>query len=359
MDNPVADSTLLGVIQSAMDAIITVDETQRIVLFNSAAEGIFLCPAAAALGTHIERFIPERFHAAHTKHIARFGKTGATTRRMGRQSVIFGVRTDGTEFPIEASISQATVQGKQLYTVILRDITERERAASELARSNQRLRELSEAMHEVREAERTRIARELHDELAQWLTALKMDAAWIAARLPPQETELLNKVERMKRVVDTTVASVRRIAADLRPVMLDDLGLAPAIENLLHEFSERTGIKVALRAETGDIELHEPHATAVYRMVQEALTNVARHSRASAVEVTLGTEGQQLRVSVSDNGIGIDANAVARTRSYGLLGIRERAHTLGGAARIFPPPGGGTAVEILLPLDGPAREAQP
>lgn len=359
MDISVADSTLLGVIQSAMDAIITVDETQRIVLFNGAAETIFQCSAAEAMGTHIERFIPERFRVPHAKHIERFGKTGATTRRMGRQSVICGLRADGREFPIEASISQAKVKGNKLYTVILRDITERERAASELARSNQRLRELSEAMHAVREAERTRIARELHDELAQWLTALKMDAAWIAARLDPQEAEVLAKVERMKHIVDTTVASVRRIAADLRPVMLDDLGLAPAIENLLYDFSERTGIKAALHAKTGEIELHEPHATAVYRMVQEALTNVGRHSGASAVQVTLEVEGHRLRVSVSDNGIGINPGAAAGAKSYGLLGIRERAQTLGGAARIFPPPGGGTVVEILLPLDRPARTAPP
>lgn len=359
MDPSVADSTLLGVIQSAMDAIITVDETQRIVLFNAAAESIFRCSAGEAMGARIDLFIPVRFRAEHARHIERFGKTGTTTRRMGRQSVIFGLRADGEEFPIEASISQATVEGKKLYTVILREITERERVASAFEHSNQRLRELHEAMHEVREAERTRIARELHDELAQWLTALKMDAAWIAARLPPREVELLAKVQQMKQVVDTTIASVRRIAADLRPVMLDDLGLAPAIENLLHDFSERTGIKAGLHTETGDIELREPHATAVYRMVQEALTNVARHSGASAVEVALAVEGHRLRVSVSDNGCGIAPNAVAGAKSYGLLGIRERAQTLGGAARIFPPPGGGTVVEILLPLEGPVREAHP
>lgn len=352
------ESTLLGVIQSAMDAIITIDENHRIVLFNGAAETIFRCPAAEALGAHVERFIPARYRGAHEKHIERFGHTGATTRRMGRQSVIYGVRTDGEEFPIEASISQASVAGRKLYTVILRDITDRERAATELARSNQRLRELYESMHAVREAERTRIARELHDELAQWLTALKMDAAWVAARLPDEEADLRAKVERMKHVVDTTVAAVRRIAADLRPVMLDDLGLAPALESLLAGFSERTGIRTRLDARTGESELREPHATAVYRMVQEALTNVARHAQASAASVTLEEDKGKLRVTVTDDGVGISPQASSATKSYGLLGIRERAHTLGGAARIYRAPGKGTVVEISLPLEARGPEPQ-
>lgn len=340
----------MGVIQSAMDAIITVDEAQRIVLFNAAAEGIFRCSAREAMGAPLERFIPERFRARHREHIERFGETGVTMRRMGRQTVISGLRGDGEEFPIEASISQATVDGRKLYTVILRDITERQRAASELAQSNQRLRELYESMHEVREAERTRIARELHDELAQWLTALKMDAAWVATRLPAEETQLLTRMERVKQVINTTVAAVRRIAADLRPVMLDDLGLVAAIENLGSDFAQRTGIAANLKVQTGEIELREPHATAVYRMVQEALTNVARHAAASRVDIEVAVIGGDLRVRVCDDGRGIEPEVLEAKKSYGLLGIRERAHTLGGAARIIPGAARGTVVEIVIPL---------
>lgn len=343
---------LLRVVESAMDAIITVDEQQRVVLFNGAAESIFRCPASDAIGGSLDRFIPARFRAAHRVHIERFGETGVTMRRMGSNVVLSGQRADGEEFPIEASISQAVVDGKKFYTVILRDITERQRAVQELANSHQRLRELYEAMHEVREAERTRIARELHDELAQWLTALKMDAASLAARLPPEQTLLREKAERMKNVVDTTVASVRRIAADLRPVMLDDLGLAPAIEHLVNDFAARTGTAVELRAQTGDADLREPHATAVYRMVQEALTNVARHAGASRVTVELALEDARFKVCVRDNGRGIAPEALEAKKSYGLLGIRERAHTLGGAARIMALPEGGTLIEIVVPLDG-------
>jgi two-component system sensor kinase len=339
-----SNSMLLGILQSAMDAIITIDESQRIVLFNAAAEGIFGCRAAEAIGSSIDRFIPSRFRAAHRKHVERFGSAGMTMRRMGTDLVLAGVRANGEEFPVEASISHALVEGRRLYTVILRDVSERERAA-------QRLRQLSEQMNQVREAERTRIARELHDELAQWLTALKMDAAAMSARLAPGDP-LKERVERMKKVVDTTVASVRRISADLRPVMLDDLGIAAAIENLVHDFGERSGIDVELSVGSGELDLGEPHATALYRMLQEALTNVARHAAASRVEVFLRVEDGRLKARVDDDGRGIAPEALEGKGSFGLLGIRERAHTLGGSARIFARKEGGTTVEIVLPLKG-------
>jgi signal transduction histidine kinase len=203
-------------------------------------------------------------------------------------------------------------------------------------------------MHQVREAERTRIARELHDELAQWLTALKMDAAWIATRLPREQDQLIGKAERMKSVVDGAVAAMRRIAADLRPVMLDDLGLVAAVESLLGDLSERSGIEATLNAASDQLELGEPLATAVYRMVQEALTNVARHANASRVVVDMGVVDESLRVTVRDNGQGLSPDP--NRKSYGLLGIRERARTLGGDARIYSHVDGGATVEISIPL---------
>ncbi len=343
-----SEHRLNSIIGSAMDAIITIDQRHNVRLFNAAAEQIFRCSAKEAMQAPLDRFIPERFQAAHREHVERFGQSGATMRRMGETMVLYGLRSTGEEFPIDASISHVTVSGEKFFTVILRDITERKRAADELDQSHQELRELYEAMHEVREGERTRIARELHDELAQWLTALKMDASWIASRLPREHEQLVTKAERMKGVVDNTVAAMRRIAADLRPVMLDDLGLVPAIENLLYDLSERAGIGVTLTGSMGDAELKEPYATAVYRMVQEALTNVARHSGAGAVEVHVATQSERLLVRIEDDGRGF--NPDPERKSFGVLGIRERARTLGGAARIFSPEEGGTVVEIEIPL---------
>jgi PAS domain S-box-containing protein len=343
-----SEQRLQSIIGSAMDAIITADEDQNIVLFNAAAEKTFGCSAADAVGSPLERFVPARYRAAHREHLKRFGEAGVTMRRMGGDLVLEGVRANGEEFPIDASISHVTVAGRKFYTVILRDITARQQAAEALKRSNQELREIYEQMHQVREAERTRIARELHDELAQWLTALKMDASWIASRLPAEQAPLVAKAQRMKGVVDNTVAAVRRIAADLRPVMLDDLGFIPAIESLLHDLSERTGIEVDLQGDKDEVDLEEPLATAAYRMVQEALTNVARHSGASSVEVIVGAPDGRLHLRVRDNGTGLHPDP--SHKSFGLLGIRERARTLGGNARIYSPPEGGTVVEIDMPL---------
>jgi PAS domain S-box-containing protein len=331
-----------------MDAIITIDREQRIVVFNEAAEKTFRCPREKAIGAPLAQFLPERFRAAHRAHVERFGETRVTTRAMGVRLELFGLRADGEEFPIDASISQVTVDGEKFYTVILRDIGRRKAAEEALQRSYDELREMSRVMNDVREAERTRIARELHDELAQWLTAVKMDVAWLSARLPREEAHLVQRTEKMKNLVDTTVTAVRRIAADLRPVMLDDLGLAPSIEHLLHTFSERSGIPVSLDMPAEGIPFGDPLATGVYRMVQEALTNVARHAGATAVSVTLGLEDDMLLVDVRDNGRGL--GAAAEGKSYGLLGIRERAQTLGGTARVYSPPSGGTIVEISIPV---------
>ena len=342
-----SERRLQSIIGSAMDAIITIDEEQNVVLFNAAAERIFGCRARDAVGSPIERFIPERYRATHREHVRRFGEAGVTMRRMGGNLVLAGLRASGEEFPIDASISHVTVSGRKFYTVILRDVTARQRSAEAIERSHRELRELYESMHQVREAERTRIARELHDELAQWLTALKMDAAWIATRLPPEHEQLVRKAHGMKAVVDSTVAAVRRIAADLRPVMLDDLGFMPALENLVNDLSGRAGIEVGLDAE-GDFDLREPLATALYRMVQEALTNVARHANATAAVVELRRDENRLQVRVRDDGQGF--NPDASRKSYGVLGIRERARTLGGEARIYSLPEGGTIVDIDLPL---------
>jgi PAS domain S-box-containing protein len=350
-----SEARLNAIIRSAMDAIITVDESQHILLFNSAAEKIFRCPVNEAVGGRLDRFIPERYRQVHHEYIERFGETGVTMRRMGENIVLAGLRADGEEFPIDASISQVVVERRKFYTVILRDITERQTAAAELERSHRKLGELYGVMHEVREAERIRIARELHDELAQWLTALKMDVSWMAARLPQDLTRLIDRTKKMKEVVDTTVAAVRRIAADLRPVMIDDLGLLPAIEHLLHEFSHRSGIMVSLDTHVDNTEFRDPLATAVYRMVQEALTNVARHAEATLAEVDLTTRGEDLVVRVRDNGRGVDDAALRKAKSYGVLGIRERAQTLGGVATIFRSAGGGTTVEITIPLGAHQR----
>lgn len=344
------EARVTGVVESAMDAIITVDESQRIVLFNHAAEQVFLCPRDQALGAHLDRFIPPRYRDSHRSHIRQFGHTSASARRMGGQRVVMGLRAGGEEFPVEASISQVTTDSGHLYTVILRDVTNRVRAEEELRRSREEIRELAAVSHEAREQEKQRIARELHDELGQALTALKIDAAWLNERLP-DDAACRRKLESMQQLIDDTVTATRRISADLRPLMLDDLGFVAAAEWMAANFQRRTGIACEYATTVMEAHLPRGHATALYRMLQECLTNVARHAAATQVEVVLEElDGPALLLTVRDNGQGFDASAPRKDGSFGLLGLRERAILLGGTVRIDSRPEGGTTVEIHVPI---------
>ncbi len=341
---------LAAIMDSAMDAIITVDSLQRIVLFNDAAESIFGLSRDQALGAPLERLIPDRFKAAHRKHVQRFGDTGDTTRRMGAKLVLFGLRASGEEFPIDASISQVRVEGHIFLTVILRDVTERVQAEAAIARSHQELRVLSNAANAALEVERRRVARELHDELGQQLTAMKIDISDLERSLASDRPDLQTRCMHLRGLIDQTVASTRRIAADLRPLMLDDLGLGAALEWLAQNTAQRTGISVRVAIDEALTEVPEPHASAIFRIVQESLTNVARHANASRVEVEVRNDNQHALVSVRDNGRGIAAGDEDKRGSFGLLGIKERARLLGGHASIENHPGGGAVVKAHLPL---------
>jgi PAS domain S-box-containing protein len=345
-----------AILESAMDAVIAIDESQRVILFNQAAEKMFGCARGEALGEPLDRFLPARFRHAHHGHVRAFGTAGATNRRMGHNTVLSALRGDGSEFPIEASISKSGPAGGHLYTVILRDITNRKSAEDALRQSQGELRELSAQVLQAREDEKTHIARELHDELGQQLTALKMDLAWARERLPAAQPELADKLARMNATLDSTVAATRRISADLRPLMLDDLGLAEAAEWLVEDFAERSGI--ACEIEMADPEavsgLEPLTATALYRMLQESLTNVARHAQARHVHVELGIADGQVLLRVEDDGRGITEADRGKTRSFGLKGLRERAHYLGGQAEVAPAPAGGTRVSVRVPVQARA-----
>jgi len=345
-----AEARVVGILESAMDAIITVDESQRIVLFNAAAETVFDCPRDQAIGSPLSSFIPERFRAGHADHIRRFGETGISSRRMGTQRIVTGLRRSGEEFPIDASISQHTQEGGKFYTVILRDVTERVRADEALRQSKEELRELAKTASTVREQEKSRIARELHDELAQSLTALKMDTAWLLNLVPPEQTAVLSKLHSMQDMLDSTVSATRRISADLRPLILDDLGLVPAAEWLVQNFEERTGIPCTLSVDH-ELELGDPHATAIFRILQESLTNVAKHAHASLVEVVLKQADEKVILEVRDNGDGFSLRAPRKPNSYGLAGLRERAHLLEGEVCVDSSPGLGTHIRVSIPMD--------
>ena len=333
---------LSGLLESAMDAIITTDEQQSIVLYNRAAEKIFGWTSEQVIGGPLDKLMPERFRGSHGAHVHRFDRTGTTSRRMGDGTVLYGLRASGEEFPMEASISQLDTAEGKLFTVILRDITERVRAQEELST-------FAVEAHNLREGEKSRIARELHDELAQSLTALKMDTIWLRDNAPAEPEKAVAKLDEMVSMLDTTVAATRRIAADLRPLLLDDLGLTPAIEWLAHNFTQRTGVPCEVSVDE-DLELQEPYATAVFRIVQESLANVGKHARASEAGVVIARTGQAVMLEVRDNGQGFSTAAPRKPHSLGLMGLRERAHLLKGTVAIESRAGKGTRVQVRIPV---------
>ena len=475
-----SEERLHAIIQSAMDAIITVDEQQRIVLFNAAAQQIFRCPGTEAIGADIGRFIHGLLLQPQPEHSAGIDGAGAPMHNLGQHLGLTGVRADGAEFPIDASVSQAQLHGAGLYIVILRDVTERKqievalrenerryrtlfsqamdgillldaegnivdvnssfarmhgytidallrmnlreldtpetlalapekirqvlagetlgfevehyhqdghilpldvaasamdiggemyvlafhrditerrRAEQELKRSQQQLRGLSKAANEALEAERRRTARELHDELGQSLTALKMDLESLRHDLPPGQPELGERALAMHALLDGTIAATRRIAADLRPLMLDDLGLAAALDWLTHNYSKHTGIATDLVIDDSVAQVPEPIASALYRITQESLTNVAKYAQATTAEVRLERDGDWVQLAVRDNGRGIEAADQDKRGTFGLLGIRERVSLLGGEVSIAGEPGRGSEVRARIPLAAADAEA--
>jgi PAS domain S-box-containing protein len=344
------ETRLRGVLDSAMDAIITIDEKQHVVMFNAAAEAMFGCPREEAIGAPLGWFIPARMRDAHADHVRRFGEAGTTSRRMAAARVVTGLRRDGQEFPIDASISQVNEGDAKFYTVILRDVTARTQAEAALRRSQEELQEVGAAADAAREQDKNRIARELHDELGQALTMLQMDVAWCKENLPAGEHGFARRLDRMTGLLVGTVAATRRIAADLRPLVLDDLGLLPAVESLAESFRQRTGITCELAVSNPEMPLPGAHSTAVFRVVQEALTNIAKHAGAKHVEVAIEQRPTEVIVNIRDDGRGFAPQKPRKAGSFGLIGVRERAFLIGGDATITSAPGKGTSIELRLPI---------
>jgi PAS domain S-box-containing protein len=345
-----SEARLRGILESAMDAVITVDDRQKIVLFNKAAEAMFECPRAEAIGAPLAWFIPERFRAGHASHMRRFGDAGGESRRMGGQRVVTGLARSGREFPMDASISQLTDDsGERFFTVILRDVTERVKAEEAVRRSRQELQEIAASANHAREQEQSRVARELHDELGQALTALKMMVAAMDRKTKPEDASAQEKLRKMRALIDETLVSTRRIASELRPLMLDDLGIVPAIEGLVEGFADRTGIACHLDIDR-DLALEDAQKTAVFRIVQEALTNISRHAKATVADIGLHQRDAAIELDIRDNGVGFSPEGRHR-QSRGLLGMRERTYLLGGTFSIESAPGRGTRLAIRIPVE--------
>jgi len=471
-----SEARLRGIFDSATDSILTADETQKVVLANPAAAKMFRRPIDQLIGAPLEQLIPERYRAAHRRGLRGFGGLSTGGQHVGSLPDATGLRGDGEEFAVDAAVSRVSSGGQQLYTVILRDITERRRAETALLQSEARLRRLLSllpeavfvysgerisfvnaaaqrlfgageagllgrpwlelvhpdsielvrsriaaleggapiaplteekilradgsarvveatstliddrgevsilsvlrdvtelkqvqaalvrshadlqrlvaAQNSVQEEERKRIARELHDDLQQTLAAIRIDLFAIGQRLTDEPLSVAPLLREVDDLAQAALDSTRRIVNDLRPQMLEELGLVPALEALAAQFSQRTGIACDFEEE-GDADARATYSPAIttclFRVTQESLNNVARHSRAGKVHVRLATEADgQVVLRVHDNGDGMSADDRHKLNSFGLLGMHERVRAVGGALRIDSLPGSGTTVEVVV-----------
>jgi PAS domain S-box-containing protein len=343
-------STLARIIETQMAAIITINRRQEIVLINPAAEEMFGYARNTLISKHISVLIPARFHGNHGGHIEQFGATGQTSRRMSDASNVVAVRADGTEFPIEAFISHVVEQGEHFFTVIMRDITARKLIEAELQKSHDEMRALSKRLVDVRELEGKRIARELHDELGQVLAAIRIDLTLLREELPVESRALQKTAQGIDDLLIDAISSVRRISSELRPRPLDDLGLISALQIYANDFAARYKIRCEVHVPKAEPELAESVAADIFRMIQEALTNVAKHANATEVVIDIFPRDNAMTFCVSDNGQGFAPESLKKYGSFGVIGMRERALAFGGTIKISSERGKGASLEIAVPL---------
>jgi len=349
-----ADKRHTHTVASVMDAIIAIDENQNVILFNPAAARMFGVSEGAVIGRPLITLIPEAKREQHEHFVKGFMDSAVTSRTMAPRREIFGLRSNGEQFPIELTISRMVYNGKVQMTAVLRDITERRQAEASLRLANQQLRTLSTALQAVREEERAFLSRELHDELGQQLTGLKLDLAWLDTRIREGRPVVPERIVEMRQLLDDIIASVRRISSDLRPPVLDDLGFCEAVRWLTRETGKRSGLAIELDLPGGQCVEDSNLATSLYRIVQEALTNIIRHAEARHVLVRLREEGDRLVLVVRDDGKGPDQGC--RTRGIGLVSMRERTTALNGEFSVTGAPGQGLTLEARFPLRQPDRE---
>jgi PAS domain S-box-containing protein len=340
------------IMNSSLNAIVCMDLSGEIIVWNLQAENIFGWTKEEVLGRQLaDTIIPPRYRERHRTGFEHYLKTGDGPL-LNKMIEISAINKKGVEFPVELAIIPIKEGSKEFFCSFIQDITVRKIAEEQLKQSHEQLRQLASHLQSVREDEQKRIAREVHDELGQQITGLKMDISWIWKKLATVKgAEIVEeRIKETSRLLDSTVKTIRKIASELRPSILDDLGIIAALEWQAKEFERRSGIPVTFNTSITQLEL-EPHvATGIFRLYQEALTNVARHAQATQVNTELSFTKGLATLTIADNGIGFDVNESGGRKTLGLLGMKERALMMSGRLQIKSKPGKGTSVIVTIPI---------
>lgn len=345
--------------EQAPQAVALTNAGGRVLRVNREFTSVFGFNPEEAVGRRLtELIVPEELR----EQSERYADQVMRGQRLEAESI--RRRKDGSGVSVSMIHVPVSLPEEIAVYAIYHDITDRKRAEEHLKATTEQLRALSASLSSAREEEGTRIARELHDELGSSLTSLKWELESIDKLCSESEnaadsSRLRQKTNHMMEVIDSTIDSVRRISSELHPTILDDLGLLEAIEWQAQQFEARTGIVTKIDSFVEDIDLSREQATAIFRILQEALTNIIRHAKATIVNITIEKTGDEFVLEIRDNGKGITQTEQSGLRSFGLMSMRERAQLAGGSLDIVGVTEKGTALTLRVPIQGHAKLDRP
>jgi PAS domain S-box-containing protein len=349
----IATAEQASLIELTQDSALVIDMQGKILFWSRGAEAMLGYSKAQAVGNISHELLRTEFPQPLTEIRAELLRVGhwegdlIKTAQDGRRIVVSG------RWALQWGKRDQAPRILEINT----DITERKRGEESLVLQREQLRALAERLQWVREEDRKLVARDLHDQIGQILTAIKMDMMWMTRHLPESESDVLARLKESIQLINDGVKAVRAICSGLRPGVLDDLGLAAAIEWQAGEFASRNGVQCKVTVPPVDLHLDGDRATATFRIFQECLTNVIRHAQAKSVRVELCQEEESILLVVEDDGIGFSESGFSNALgSLGLLGMKERAQFCGGDVQISSSPGNGTTVTVRVPVDIPRAE---
>lgn len=342
----ISEDKYRNLIEQVSDGIARLGENGTFLFINKIAAGIFSLRPEDMTGHSLSEYIPEK---RSRRYIA--GLKMIIERRERRTfDITIPVAGNNRYFLVATQVVQQNPNKEELSVMcLITDITVQKKAQWELEKSKEQLRNLAAHLETIREQERKDIAFEVHDELGQELTALKLDIAWIATKLPDIEPKIKAKITEMKQLLDTTIDRVGNISTKLRPDILDNFGIIAAIEWATDEFRKRSGIQCELVIDPEEINIPGNIATVIFRILQETLTNIIRHSHATHAEVLFSEKPDCYELDVIDNGVGITQEQINAPKSFGLFAMNERAKTVGGTLKIMGSEESGTEIDVIIP----------
>lgn len=342
--------TVRTLVESVSQGIVVVDSTGKIVMANRAAEVMFGCKKTELLATRIHDLVPREYRLHHLLE-QKFFTLNGRSRPADALGNVLGHRKDGKDFPAEIRLSYIKEDQGTLAVAFITDLSERKRAEAALRESHDKLLDLSGRLISAQDQERRRMSRELHDAFTQELAALTTESRLVKRELPPQARAAAQKVEEIAHRIGRLAIHIQQMSRRLHPAILDDLGLVSALRSECHGFSQLYGIQAEFKS--GRIPQSVPANTAlcIYRITQESLQNVAKHSGSSKVRVDLDVKSGEIRLGIRDSGRGFDLQAQKRRkRGLGLIGMEERARLVGGILKIESDAKKGTRVMVRIPL---------